>query len=177
MSALKQPAFRRLMAERRQAAEAVGNAKVASSAVAAAAAATPKSPAKTMLKKAANLTRKAGTWLHAKVLGNKDNRKFLGRGLNAAKAGAAGLRARLRNIGSNLRLRVLGSRSVRTRLGRGVNSFKRGLGRARNALMNYQPSKSGTRRSRFGRALKGLKNLFTRKAKSASARSVRGASV
>jgi len=169
MSALKQPSFVRLMAERRGAA-AAANAKVASSTVAAAAAATPKSPAKTMLQKAASLTRKAGSWLHAKVLGAKSSRKLVGRGVNALKSGAGALGTRLRNLGTNLRLRVLGSRSVRTRLGRGVNSFKRGLGRVGNAFMGYQTSKSGTRRSRFGRAFKGLANLFKRKPASTKSR-------
>lgn len=132
-------------------------------AVSAAAKATPKSPAKTMLQKAANLTRKAGSWLHSKVLGAKSSRKLVGRGVNALKSGAGALGTRLRNLGSNLRLRVLGSRSVRTRLGRGVNTLKRGFGRLGNALMGYRNSKSGTRRSRFGRAFKGLANLFKRK--------------
>ena len=58
----------------------------------------------------------------------------------------------------------------RTRIGRGVNSLKQGLGRVGNALMGYQTSKSGTRRSRFGRAFKGLANLFKRKPASAKTR-------
>jgi len=166
------------MAERRKEADAAANTKVASSAVAAAAAATPKSPAKTMLKRAANLTRKAGSWLHSKILGAKSSRKLVGRGVNALKSGFGALGSFASRKARNAHNYVLGGRKwnglhlyvPRTRIGRGVNALKQGLGRAGNAFMGYQTNKNGTRRSRFGRALKGFTNLFSRKAASSKSR-------
>ena len=156
----------------------IANTAKAASATTAAARAMPKSPAKTMLQKAASLTRKAGSWLHAKVLGAKSSRKLVGRGVNALKSGFGALGSFASRKARNAHNYVLGGRKwnglhlhvPRTRIGRGVNSLKQGLGRVGNALMGYQTSKSGTRRSRFGRAFKGLANLFKRKPASAKTR-------
>ena len=118
-------------------------------AVSAVAKATPKSPAKTMLQKAASLTRKAGSWLkkhaqkaHNRVLGGRViegqggipygvvNRTRFGRGINMLKSGFGALGSFATRKARNAHNYVLGGRKVlkgsipRKRLGRFVNMIK-----------------------------------------------------
>ena len=147
-------------------------------AAAAAAKATPKSPAKTMLQKAASLTRKAGAWLkkkgqalHNRVLGGRVmegqggvpygvvNRTRFGKGVNALKNWFRATTKKFSKKAQNAHNYVLGGRKVLK-----GSIPRKALGRMVDRIMNVRARPgSATKRSRFGRGLKSFMNMFKRK--------------